>query len=202
MANKPRKKHNEKPYEEGSLLHFADLSLGKLQSLSRSSMLSDKLIALDALIIVVLMAIFTTHFMIYPDSPFSLASFIIFVITFVLVLILAGSYTRLLDVLINTLGDKVYALRIGIIVLFINLPIAVGGLIFSSPSVIKASIGILVFHFIAIPFSAIVKIPNIGENDKTVNSSQLWTVLGKINSITGIACFIVMVIELLIKAAT
>jgi hypothetical protein len=201
MPNRRKRKSTKKPYEEGSLLHYADSSLSRLQSLSRSSRPTDRLLALDALLFVLVLSVLITHYLVYPDPPFSLGTLVVFAVSLIASLIAGLLYLRILDVILGK-KDRVNALRLGMLILLINLPIAVAGLSFSIPLVVKLGAGILGLHFMAILLVAFVSLPIERGSDLETNPSRVWIAVDRLGAIASIVSLLVTVVVLVVGSRT
>jgi hypothetical protein len=188
----------KKPYEKGSIADLAVRGFSEIQKLSKSSLVSEKLSAINMLLFLFILGICISFYL----SNYS-SDMIVFIIIFVLSLILSSIslllYSPVLGVVVSLSQNKIEGLRISIIILFIDLTLAFAGLLFKSDFLIKVSLGIIGLQFILIVLASFITLPKGSIQDKKIEPSQIWGALGRISIISGILSFIIDIILILIK---
>lgn len=187
----------KKGYEEGSLLHYAALSLDTIRKLSRSDLISQKLLALNILLAIVLGSLFITHLFVPDAVVFSLDFLIFFTLSLLLSFIAGIVYANILEILANAAKSRIGPLRLSVIMLLVAFPIAIGGLSFHVSVLIGIALGILVFQLFVILSGALIDFPALGAEDRKIESGRLRIVLGEVGSVTSIVG-LVLTITLLV----
>lgn len=188
----------KKVYEEGSLLHYAALSLDKIRKLSRSDLISQKLLALNILLAIVLGSLFIAHLFV-PDAAVLSLDFLIFFALSLLLSFIAGIvYVNILEILANAAKSRIGPLRLSVIMLLVAFPIAIGGLSFHVSLLIKIAVGILVFQLFVILVGAFIDFPALGAEDRKVESGRLRIILGEVGSVTSIVGLVLTLILLIL----
>jgi len=100
--------------------------------------------------------------------------------------LLSLGYSYLLKLITNFSVHKSDTLSIGLIVFFISLPMAVGGLVFRQPVLIKSSMGLIVFQMVIMPFISFIQISRPSKKKMEVNTEQIWTGINKTAALCGI----------------
>lgn len=188
----------KKPYEEGSILDFAVRGFSKIQKLSKSSLISEKLSAINMLLYLLILGIIISYFLGgYSADMLMLLIFLAFSLLLSCISLLL--YAPVLEVVVNISRNKIEGLRVSILILFIDLSIALVGLLFSNELLIKIAGGILGIQLFLIIVFSFISLTNVAIEDKKVKPSKIWDSLGKIAIITGIASFIFDIILILLK---
>lgn len=188
----------KKLYEEGSLFHYAALSLDKIRKLSKSDVISEKLLGLNILLFILLTSLFITHLFVPNASILSLEFFMFFAFSLLISFIVGAVYANILEILANVARNRVGPLRLSVIILSVDLPIALAGTSFHVPLLISIAFGILMFQLFVILFGALVDFPALGSNDQRVKSNRLRIILGDVGSIASIISLVVAVIMIML----
>ena len=188
----------KKFYEEGSLLHAVALSLDKIKKLSKSESISEKLLAFNIIIFVLLASLIISHLFIGADSILSLAGLFLFTFSFLISCIASIIYANILETIVNLAADKIGSLRIGAIILLIGLPIASAGLAFNIPVLITVASGIIGLQIVFMLLGALLGFPNLGIDDRKVKPGHLREVIGDVTSVLTIIGFIITICLLVI----
>ena len=189
----------KKIYEEGSLLHFADIGFSNIKKLSKSALISEKLLGLNVLLFVIIMSINISFWLEKTADTFSLEFMVIFLVSIIFALILSLIYSPFLKIVANFSANKVDSLRVALMILFINLPLSVAGLIYHVNILIKISIGLIFFQVVLILFGSFIKYSKIPSQDVKVEPTDIWKVINKVSIICGILSFIITIILIFLK---
>lgn len=181
--------------EKGSLAYYASKGLKRIRELSESQKISDKLLSLNLLLFVFILGIDIAYSISGPIMDLFIF-LVILAISFIFSLIGTLFYYPILRIVSNIASEKkIVALRIGITILFLDLAIAVLGLILNSSLLINISLAIIGLQIIAIPLFGFL-VPKQVTEDKEVRPSQLRVTLGDIPAICAIIGFIIDIITL------
>jgi hypothetical protein len=169
--------------------------LDKIKKLSESDLISEKLLAINLLLSILLASLLTAQLFAPNISILSIDFFILFLICLLISFIIGNIYARILEVFSNLSGNtKIGAIRISVITLLVNFPIAVAGVSLHVPLLIKIAFGILVTQPFIVLLGGILNFPAIGTNDQSVKSSQLGVTLGDVGSIASVVGLILTII--------
>ncbi len=188
----------KKAYEEDSLADLAVKGFSKIQKLSKSSLISEKLSAINMLLFLLILGVIISFFLGAHSAD-------MFVFLFILAISLIFSsislllYGPVLEVVVNLSRNKIEGLRFSIVILFIDLTIALAGLLFSDELIIKIAGAVLGLQLLLIIVASFISITKESIPDRKVEPSKIWDSLGKISIITGIASFIIDIILILIN---
>lgn len=189
---------SKKPYKEGSIADLAAQGFSKIQKLSKSSLITEKLSAINMILYLLILGIGITFYL----SNYSSDIFVLMVI-FALSLLFSSIslliYAPILEVVVNLSKNKVEGLRISITILFIDLTLAIAAFLFRNELLIKTALGLIGLQLIVSIIGSFISIPNGPIKDKKVESSQIWNSLGKISIIVGIISFIIDIIMILVR---
>jgi len=188
----------KKAYEKGSLADLAVKGFSKIQKLSKSSLISEKLSAINMLLFLSILGIMISFFL----SAHSADMFVFLVILAISLIFSSISlllYGPVLEIIVNLSRDKIEGLRFSIIILFIDLTIVIAGLLFSNEFIIKIAGVILGLQLLFIILVSFISITKKSIPDRRVEPSKIWDALGKISIITGIISFIIDIILILIN---
>ncbi|MHA1591397.1 MAG: hypothetical protein ACTSUP_02870 [Candidatus Heimdallarchaeaceae archaeon] len=186
-------------YQKRSLMDFAVQGFKNIKKLSESSLISEKLLGLNSLLFVLILAIITSSWLFKNESFFTLEFLIIFLLSLLIAFAISLIYSPILKLIANYTKDKVVSLRIGLIILFINLPISVASLLFRSLIISKITLGILVLQLLVVLFGSWIQYSKTPYHDDTVGVIDLWKVIDRVAAICGILSFIITITLLLIK---
>jgi len=193
IKTKMRKMTKERElYEEGSVIHIASIALDKLKTLSESGKISDKLIAFSLVLFILILGLDISYWLggmtgINPNEPFLFV--IILAVSMVFSTIGTLAYGPLLEIASNLTNNKIESLRIGVIILFTDLSIAIIGTLFWIKLLVNVSAIIIGVQLITILIAGFIGSPGPTE-DKTVKPSQLREILGDLASVIAIVNFI------------
>jgi hypothetical protein len=178
--------------EEISLAKLAKDGLDRILKLSQSQLISEKLQSFNILLVTFILAVVITHFLIGSTGT-SLTVAIFLVFSFILALILSLGYGPVLSIVTNVSSNKVEGLRAGAIILFISLTCAVASLTFDVELLAQLSLVLIGVQLVLIPLSSII-FPKSSILDKKVEPNQLWTAMGRIETIVGLISFVLDII--------
>lgn len=136
--------------QEGSLVYFASIAFSKISDLSKSSLISDKLIGLNALIFVAIMSADISYWLLGNQAYNTLVLIVYLIVSAILALIISLVYTPVLDALSNFSQSKVDALRTGLAVLLISLPFSYIGLLYRIEIAINISILLVICNLVVV----------------------------------------------------
>lgn len=185
------------PYEKDSLADLANKGFSKIKKLSESSLISEKLSAINMLLFLLILGIIISFFL--GSHSNMLVFLFIFAISLILSSISLLLYGPVLEVVVSLSRDKIEGLRFSIIILFIDLTIAIAGLLFSYELIIMIAGGILGLQLLVIIVGSFISITKNPIPDVKVEPSKIWDALGKLSKITGIIGFIINIILIIIK---
>ena len=129
----------KKPYDDGSMADLAARGFSKIQRLAKGDQISDRLSAVNMLIYLFIVGIII-NFYLSNYSTDMIVLIIIFPISFLFAAISLLIYGPILVTIVDISQNKIEALRISITILFIDLTIALAGLLFSNDLLIKRKI--------------------------------------------------------------
>lgn len=192
MAKRGRKK----PYSEGSPAHLADLGLDRIKKLSESRKISDKLIAFNSILFVLILGLDISYWLGGdPKEPISFV--VILLLSIIFALIISLGYEPILNVISNLTKDKVESLRIGATILFTDLSIALIGVLFRIELLVNISAIIIIFQLFIILLGALIDFSKgVKIEDKNVKPNQLREVLGDLASTITLINFIIWLITI------
>lgn len=188
----PRKKESE----EVSIADLAKAGLNRIVKLSQSQLISEKLQSLNILWFVFILTAYITHAL-GGSSTTNLSLLMIIVISFLFALIASLGYGPILSIVSNVATSKIEGLRIGMIILFVSLTLAVAALVLDIWFLGNLSLGLIGLQLVIMPLGSFL-VPRISIKDHEVDPSQVWTALGKISSVIGIINFIIDIVLILI----
>lgn len=181
-------------YDEESGFDMANRALSRINKLSKSALISEKLLGLNILMFVVLFALILSFFLKNPtDDIFSINYIVLLLICFIISLIVSLGYAPIIDSISNFSKNKIEPLRISIMFLFADLPIVMAGIVYNVDLAIKLGIFILFGQAIIVLFGSFIKLKEEPTKDTKVKSDELWGVLGKIDTIVGILGFFITI---------
>lgn len=190
-----------KLYEEGSPMHIATIALDNLKKLSESQKISDKLIAFSLVLFILILGLDISYWLgsmsgIAPNEPFLFV--IIFAFSMIFSIIGSLGYGAILAIISNLLTNKIEALRVGVMILFTDLSLAIIGTLFWIQLLVNASAIIIGVQLITILVVGFIGFPAPTE-DKTVKPKQLREILGSLASIITIVNFIIWLCAIVIR---
>jgi len=193
---------NRKLYEEGSPMHIATIALDNLKKLSESQKISDKLIAFSLVLFILILGLDISYWLgsmsgITPNEPFLFI--IIFVVSMIFSFIGSIGYGAILESVSNLPTNKIGALRIGVMILFTDLSLAIIGTLFWIQLLVNASAIIVGAPIITILIAGFIDFRAPTE-DKTVKPKQLREIIGSLASIITIVNFIIWLCAIIIKS--
>jgi hypothetical protein len=190
----------KKQYEDGSIMYWAVQGFSNIKKLSESGLISEKLLGLNTLVFSVLLAILFAGNLGDPSELFSLSFGLIFLLSFAFGLGLSNIYSPILSVIAGFSKDKVESLRIGLVVLFIAVPIAVAGLIYQVDILTQISVWAIIVQLVLVMTGAVFQFSKQIEMDVNVNPKQVRVVLHDVAAVLGILSFIITAILLVVGA--
>ncbi|NQZ84991.1 MAG: hypothetical protein HRU03_04695 [Nanoarchaeales archaeon] len=179
--------------EKGSYAALALDGFNLIKKLSNSSSMSEKLIGLNSLLVVILVsnAIFY-----YLNNTFGDGSIFMFILSFVTCLIFGFIstvvYSPILKVCFNFSNKNKNSIRLGIVFLFISIPIAVYGSFFDFEKLINISLGFILIQLVLISLSGSLLSDDV--KDKLVKDNSFENILGKYGSLASIISLIISII--------
>ncbi len=178
-----------KPSKEVSLASLADDALNDIKKLSESQNISDKLIAFNLVLFILILGLDISYWLKANINEPLAFSFLLF---FSMVLSSIGSigYNRILSIISNLTTNKIEALRIGVAIMFINLSLAITGTLFQNQFIVNSSASIIVVQIIVILILGFINF-QAPTTDRIVKPSQLRETLGDLASIISILSFII-----------
>lgn len=188
-----------KNYEEGSVLDFAMKGLANIQSLSKSSLISEKLIGLNTLVFVIVMTLNISAWIFGINQGLSLAFLFGLGISAIFALFASLFYIELVSLIMNFSENKIEPLRIGLMLIFISLPIATAGLMFNLKLLTDISLGIIALQIFVILFGQFIKFSKTPVQDETVSPVDLWKVVNNVSAVCGIISFALTIAIIIIK---
>lgn len=191
-----------KPYGEGSLLDIATIALNNLKKLSESQKISDRLIAFSLVLFILIFGLNISYWLgnmsgITPNEPFLFV--IIFAVSMIFSIIGSIGYGAILAIISDLSTNKIEALRVGVMILFTDLSLAIIGTLFWIQLLVNASAIIIGGQLITILIVGFIGFPAPTE-DKTVKPNQLREILGSLASIITIVNFIIWLCAITIKS--
>jgi len=187
----------KKPYQEGSIMHLAVVGFSKIKKLSEGGLISDKLLGLNVLVFVIIMSI-DISFWIGGNSEVSSLGYLIgFLVSILFALIVSIVYSPVLELISNFTNKDISALRLGLIVLFIDMPISIAAAVYKSDFLIKISLGLIAFQVILILFGAFIRFSKESAQDRSIKTKDIWLILDKASAICGVLSFILSIILLI-----
>lgn len=191
-----------KLYEEGSPMHIATIALDNLKKLSESQKISDKLIAFSLVLFILILGLDISYWLgsmsgITPNEPFLFI--IIFAVSMIFSFIGSIGYGAILESVSNLPTNKIEALRIGVMILFTDLSLAIIGTLFWIQLLVNASAIIVGAPIITILIAGFIGFPAPTE-DKTVKPKQLREIFGGLASIITIVNFIIWLCAIAIRS--
>ncbi|MGB2727117.1 MAG: hypothetical protein WBD09_01400 [Halobacteriota archaeon] len=180
-----------KLYKDESLVGIASIALNRLKKLSASEKKSDKLIAFSLVLFILILGLDISYWLgsmsgINPNEPFLFI--VLFAVSMIISTIGSLAYWRLLEIISILTNNKIQPLRIGVMILFTDLSIAIIGTLFWIKLLINASAIIIGAQLITILIVGFI-FPEPPE-DKTEKPTQLRDILGDLASIIAIVNFI------------
>ncbi|VVB85821.1 Uncharacterised protein [uncultured archaeon] len=101
-----------KPYKEDSLAGIADIALNDIKKLSESQQISDKLIAFNLVLFILILGFDISYWLkANPNEPLVFGVFIL--VSMIFSSIVSIGYNRVLSIISNLTTNKIEALRIG-----------------------------------------------------------------------------------------
>jgi len=190
-----------KLYEEGSPMHIATIALDNLKKLSESQKISDKLIAFSLVLFILILGLDISYWLgsmsgITPNEPFLFV--IIFAVSMIFSIIGSLGYGAILAIISNLPTNKIETLRVGVMILFTDLSLAIIGTLFWIQLLVNASAIIIGVQLITILIVGFIGFPAPTE-DKTVKPNQLREIFGSLASIITIVNFIIWLCAIAIR---
>ena len=190
-----------KLYEEGSPMHIATIALDNLKKLSESQKISDKLIAFSLVLFILILGLDISYWLgsmsgITPNEPFLFV--IIFAVSMIFSIIGSLGYGAILAIISNLPTNKIEALRVGVMILFTDLSLAIIGTLFWIQLLVNASAIMIGVQLITILIVGFIGFPAPTE-DKTVKPNQLREIFGSLASIITIVNFIIWLCAIAIR---
>ena len=189
----PNKKESEK---EISLSDLAKKGLDRIVELSQSQLISEKLQSMNILLFVFIATVIATYFLVGPSAN-GLTLTIFLIVSFIFGLIISLGYEPILSVVTNFSSNKIEGLRTGIMILFISLTLGIAALTFRIGLLITLSGVLILVQLLVIAIGGVL-FPKISIKDREIKPSQIWLALDRISAITGIICFGIDVILILL----
>ncbi len=175
---------NKKSIDGISIIELAVKGLNPIKELVETDNPLNKLLALNIILVFVVLGLSISHFIGVTFND--LASIVIIVVSFIFAAIITGAYAFIVNLLIKSY--KIKAVRMSIFVLFITVPISVIGFIYNLRNLINFSL-LLIFIQVLI----LIVIPLFFKEEKIAQESNLWNILGKINTILGLISSIITI---------
>ena len=180
--------------QPGSIAHLAMQGFSKIQKLSKSSLITEKLSAINMILYMMILGI-TLTFYLTDHSMDTMSLVVMFVFSLMLSAISLLLYGPLLEVIVNLSKNKIEGLRISITILFVDLTIAIAAFTFRNEFLMKTALALLGFQLIIQLIVGIIGLiipfPAATIKDKKVDPSQIWDYLGKLSTIIAIISFMI-----------
>jgi len=185
------------------LAYYASIAIKRIKKLSESGKISDKLLAFNALLFIFVLTLVLTYYfkaslnISWPFEMDVIATGILLVISFIFSSIVSLGYTPVLEIFSNISKNKIESLRISILILLIALNLVSIGLIYNIRLLVNLSLVLVGLQLIMIPTISLFPLKTRIE-DKEVEATQIWEILGKVNIIVGIVSFILQIIAFIL----
>lgn len=181
--------------EEESIISLAQKGLDRILGLSQSQLISVKLQSFNILLFTFITAISITFYL-GGIANADLAFLFVLGVSYLFSLIISIGYGYILEIVTNISAYKIESLRIGIMILFISLSLGISALIFNNTIINTFSLVLILIQLGIIALSGVFTFKEVVEDDE-IESSQLWSALGKISTLMGILSFIVNIVLIL-----
>jgi hypothetical protein len=179
----------KKSYEEGSIIDLAVKGLSPIKKLLEDGKPISHLLALNMILVFLCLGIIIAFYFNVAFTDF--ASIIMLLISFLFSAVITGAYVFFLNIIQG--HYKIKAARVSIFLLFIVLPLVVGGLAYKIRPLVNISLVlILVQAVFLIVLSLMFK-------EEEVKELGIWGLLGKINTIVGIISSVISIGGILFK---
>ena len=184
----------DKYYDKGSIMDFAVQGFSNIKKLSESALISEKLLGLNTLMFVLIMSFSLSSWYAPASGIFTLDYLLIFLLFFAISLGISLIYSPILSLVANFSSNKVASLRVGLMVMFLDLPISVAGLLYGIEILTKIALGIIGLQIVLILFGAVIRYSKDPTPDIEVEPSDMWKVINKVAAICGILSFVVTIL--------
>jgi hypothetical protein len=187
----------KKSYEEGSIMDFAVKGFSNIKALAESSTISDKLLGFNTLMFVLVLSFPIAKF--FGAKQFDLSFLVIYLLSLAISFGISLIYSPILSLVAQFAKDKIEALRFGLMILFIDLPISIASMLFEVSILIKLSFIVIGIQIIIVLFSSFLNLSATKIEDKTVTPRDIWLVIDRTSAIMGIISFIASLILFIIR---
>lgn len=178
-----------KTSKEVSLASLADDALDDIKKLSESQQISDKLIAFNLVLFILILGFDISYWLkANPNEPLVFSVF--FLVSMIFSIIISIGYNRVLSIISSLTANKIEALRIGVAIMFIDLSLAITGTLFQNQFIVNSSASIIAVQLIVILVLGFINF-QAPTTDRIVKPSQLRETLGDVASIISILSFII-----------
>lgn len=191
---------------EKSFADYVSSANKKLVTLAKSEKATDKFCVLNAVVFIFVLSFIITHFIIYPESLWSLSGLLILFISLIISLLVgAYGYVNLLDVLVQASqthkqqDEEVRLLKIGVIILLFAYPLALSGLLFGIRLLIYLTFGIIAIQPIVLIIYPLLGISVPRESKVQYRGGLFKDTTGMISLIIGIVDIIVTVASIVVS---
>jgi hypothetical protein len=186
MGNMNKKR---KPSKEVSLASLADDALNDINKLSDSQQISDKLIAFNLVLFILILGFDISYWLkANPNEPLAFGVFIL--VSMIFSSIVSIGYNRVLSIISNLTANKIEALRIGVTIMLIDLSLAITGTLFQNQFIVNSSASIILVQMVVILVLGFINFETT-TTDRIVKPNQLRETLGDLASIISILSFII-----------
>ncbi|PLW79678.1 hypothetical protein C0585_06815 [Candidatus Woesearchaeota archaeon] len=187
----------KKSYEEGSIADFAAQGLKNIKKLSGSSLMSEKLVGLSTFLFSLVFTFSFGKWLIQPEQLYEISSVVILILGLMIGLGLSSGYSFILLAISDFAKDKIQSLRLGIVFLFISIPLSIAGLALNSNFFIASSWILIVVQLALILLSFFFSFSSQSIPDIKVNASGIWKSIGRAGSIASILGLVLAVLVIL-----
>ncbi|MCX6821931.1 MAG: hypothetical protein NTW30_04095, partial [Candidatus Aenigmarchaeota archaeon] len=186
--------------KEVSLLSLASSGFEKIKNLSDSQLISDKLLALNMLLYVIVLSLIITNSLL-PNTLSDTFSFLVYLaVSAIFALISNLLYGPLLETISKFSSNRIQSIRVSIVFLFIAITLVVGGIVFNNKLLVNLSGGLVGLQVLLIPFLSFF-FKNSKIQDVEIDPSQIWTAIGRLASVVSIVSFILDLILIIMKVS-
>lgn len=184
--------------EEGSLADMADSFLKKVIKLAKSNDPSERILAFNAFLAVLVLA-FSMSFGFIKDFKEMLSVILLFVVFTLLAAVVAIGYLKLLTAIKTMVHGDYFALKFGTALVWLAVMFSGLGFFFSIRGFIVAAVSLLLGQLLIVLFLGYLKIPVEQKAKERPSSFSGWGLLNRIDLILGIISSLITIGGLIIS---
>jgi multisubunit Na+/H+ antiporter MnhF subunit len=188
-------------YEKGSpadvAVRLTTLTWNRIKPLSESKNVSDRLLAFNVIIFILIGGIAVTHFWLNGVTVFSFGGLFILVLSFLISFIVSNLYLKFIELLSNLARDKIGTLRIGSVILMTGIPLVTGGLFFNLVVLTGIALAIVLVQFLFILSGMFFYFPSGDIENKEIAISNFKKIAGNVLFFITIADFLIAIVLLI-----